>query len=86
MTWFTGLSLYAQTAYGQLFEAAADDRVVAFGLGPARLVREEDGQGRDYSYLQFSDLAGTLKHLYVGPGEEEPIRGTIRFCCGPWLL
>ncbi|MEP6482923.1 MAG: nucleotidyltransferase domain-containing protein [Rudaea sp.] len=67
MNLFTTLSLAAQTAYAQLFDAAAAaefSRSVASlrGSFAAKTVK-----GGKYWYFQHTDVSGKLQQIYVGP-------------------
>jgi hypothetical protein len=71
MARFIPLSLTAQTAYAQLFDAA-------LGTDMARTVANLRGsfakkkvKGRDYWYFQYTDLGGKLRQIYVGPDSDE---------------
>lgn len=71
MARYTPLSLTAQTAYAQLFDAA-------LGTDTARTVANLRGsfakkkvKGRDYWYFQYTDLGGKLRQIYVGPDSGE---------------
>ena len=64
---FTELSLNAQTAYAQLLETAVSaehSRSVAdlTGSFAAKTVRS-----RKYWYFQYTEPAGKLRQVYVGP-------------------
>lgn len=67
MTRYQPLSLTAQTAYAQLFDAAQ-------AVGLARSVADLRGsfaskrvKGKTYWYFQYTDVSGKLRQLYVGP-------------------
>ena len=67
----TPLSLTAQTAYAQLFDAA-------LGADMARTVASLRGsfakkivKGRAYWYFQYTDLGSKLRQIYVGPDSDE---------------
>jgi hypothetical protein len=67
MSLYTSLSLGAQTAYAQLFDAASAaefNRSVASlkGSFAAKTVK-----GRKYWYFQHTDVSGKLQQIYVGP-------------------
>ncbi|MSQ71767.1 MAG: hypothetical protein EXR27_10850 [Betaproteobacteria bacterium] len=71
MARYTPLSLTAQTAYAQLFDAA-------LGADMARTVANLRGsfakkkiKGRDYWYFQYTDLGRKLRQIYVGPDSDE---------------
>lgn len=73
---FTELSLTAQTAYAQLLEAAVTAehmRTVAdiSGSFAAKTVR-----GKKYWYFQYTEPAGILRQLYVGP-DSDAVRALI---------
>lgn len=71
MAGYSELSLVAQTAYAQLFEAtlATDlSRSVANLRGS---FASKTVKGRNYWYFQFTDLGGSLRQLYVGPDSEQ---------------
>ena len=73
---FTELSLTAQTAYAQLLEAAVTAehmRTVAdiSGSFAAKTVR-----GKKYWYFQYTEPAGILRQVYVGP-DSDAVRALI---------
>ncbi len=73
---FTELSLTAQTAYAQLLESAVSAehmRTVAdiSGSFAAKTVR-----GQKYWYFQYTEPAGILKQVYVGP-DNDAVRALI---------
>jgi hypothetical protein len=71
MVTFSDLSLSAQTAYAQLFDAtlASDlSRSVANLRGS---FARKTVKGRDYWYFQFTDIGGSLRQMYVGPDSEQ---------------
>lgn len=76
MARFSELSLSAQTAYAQLFDAAlATEFSRSVGNLRGSFARKTV-KGREYWYFQFTDLGGTLRQLYVGP-DSEPVRALV---------
>lgn len=76
MSLYTALSLTAQTAYAQLFDAAQ-------ALELARSVADLRGsfasktvKGGVYWYFQYTELSGRLRQFYVGP-DAPPVRELI---------
>ena len=76
MNLYTALSLTAQTAYAQLFDAAQ-------ALELARSVADLRGsfasktvKGGVYWYFQYTELSGRLRQFYVGP-DSPPVRELI---------
>lgn len=71
------LTLSAQTAYAQLFDAA-------LGAAHVRSVADLSGsfnaktvKGRTYWYFQYTEPAGQLRQVYVGP-DTEPVRQLMK--------
>ncbi len=67
MLHYTELSLSAQTAYAQLFDAAMAaelSRTVASLNGS---FARKQVKGREYWYFQYTDLSGVLRQIYIGP-------------------
>ena len=67
---YTDLSLSAQTAYAQLFDAtlaAEHMRSIADlnGSFASKIVK-----GHTYWYFQFTEPSGKLRQIYVGPANE----------------
>lgn len=76
MTRFSELSLSAQTAYAQLFDATLATEL-SRSVGNLRgSFARKTVKGREYWYFQFTDLGGTLRQLYVGP-DSEPVRALV---------
>ena len=76
MAWFTELSLSAQTAYAQLFDVAATSELSRSVASLRGSFARKTVKGRDYWYFQFTDLAGALRQLYVGP-DSDPVRALV---------
>ena len=81
----TELSVSAQTAYAQLFDAA-------LGAEQLRSVADLTGsfnaktvKGRRYWYFQFTQPSGALTQIYVGP-DGEPVRKLIERTKQPSVL
>ena len=73
---FTELSLTAQTAYAQLFDATLASEL-SRSVGSLRgSFARKTVKGRDYWYFQFTDLGGMLRQFYVGP-DAEPVRALV---------
>lgn len=73
---FTELSLSAQTAYAQLFDATLASEL-SRSVGSLRgSFAKKTVKGREYWYFQFTDLGGTLRQVYVGP-DSEPVRALV---------
>lgn len=76
MARFSELSLSAQTAYAQLFDAAlATEFSRSVGNLRGSFARKTV-KGREYWYFQFTDLGGTLRQFYVGP-DSETVRALV---------
>ena len=71
MTGFAELSLSAQTAYAQLFDATLASELSRSVANLRGSFAKKTVKGRDYWYFQFTDLGGTLRQLYVGPDSEQ---------------
>ena len=63
----TELTLSAQTAYAQLFDATLAAELARSVASLSGSFAKKTVKARDYWYFQFSDLGGTLRQLYVGP-------------------
>jgi hypothetical protein len=76
------LSLSAQTAYAQLLDAtvAADLARSVADLPGAFASREV--KGHRYWYFQYTEPAGKLRQVYVGP-DTEPVRALVARKAGP---
>ena len=73
---FRELSLSAQTAYAQLFDATLASEL-SRSVGSVRgSFAKKTVKGREYWYFQFTDLGGTLRQFYVGP-DSEPVRALV---------
>jgi hypothetical protein len=73
---FSELSLSAQTAYAQLFDATVASEL-SRSVGSLRgSFARKTVKGREYWYFQFTDLGGTLRQVYVGP-DSEPVRALL---------
>ena len=68
---FTPLSLSAQTAYAQLFDAALAADVSRSVASVRGSFAKKTVKGRDYWYFQYTDLGGKLRQIYVGPDSAE---------------
>jgi hypothetical protein len=66
----TELSVSAQTAYGQLFEAALNAEHVRSVADLNGSFNAKTVKGRKYWYFQYFDAAGALRQVYVGPDSE----------------
>lgn len=71
MARFAELSLSAQTAYAQLFEATLAGELSRSVANLHGSFARKTVKGRDYWYFQFTDLGGILRQLYVGPDTEQ---------------
>ena len=76
MPLFTELSLTAQTAYAQLFEATLATELSRSVADLRGSFARKTVKGREYWYFQFTDLGGTLRQLYVGP-DSDPVRQLV---------
>ncbi len=68
---FTELSLSAQTAYAQLFDAASATELSRSVANLAGSFAQKTVKGRVYWYFQHSDLTGKSRQIYVGPDTPE---------------
>lgn len=68
---FTELSLSAQTAYAQLFDAASTAELSRSVANLAGSFAQKTVKGRMYWYFQYTDLAGKSRQIYVGPDTPE---------------
>ncbi|MDP2265747.1 MAG: nucleotidyltransferase domain-containing protein [Thiobacillus sp.] len=68
---FTELSLSAQTAYAQLFDAASAAELSRSVANLAGSFAQKTVKGRVYWYFQHTDLAGITRQIYVGPDTPE---------------
>ncbi len=68
---FTELSLSAQTAYAQLFDAASATELSRSVASLAGSFAQKTVKGRVYWYFQHSDLTGKSRQIYVGPDTPE---------------
>lgn len=68
---FTELSLTAQTAYAQLFDAANAAELSRSVASLAGSFAQKTVKGRVYWYFQYTDLAGMARQIYVGPDTPE---------------
>jgi hypothetical protein len=71
MARFTELSLSAQTAYAQLFDATLASELSRSVASLRGSFARKTVKGRVYWYFQFTDLGGTLRQLFVGPDSEQ---------------
>lgn len=72
----TELSLSAQTAYAQLFDATLASELSRSIANLRGSFSRKQVKGRDYWYFQFTDLSRTLRQLYVGP-DSETVRALV---------
>jgi len=73
---YSELSLSAQTAYAQLFDATLAAEL-SRSVGSLRgSFAKKTVKGREYWYFQFTDLGGSLRQFYVGP-DSEPVRALV---------
>ena len=73
---YSELSLSAQTAYVQLFDATLAAEL-SRSVGSLRgSFAKKTVKGREYWYFQFTDLGGSLRQFYVGP-DSEPVRALV---------
>jgi hypothetical protein len=68
---FSDLSLTAQSAYAQLFEASLAVELARSVANLRGSFARKNVKGREYWYFQFTDLGGTLRQSYVGPDSDE---------------
>lgn len=68
---FTELSLSAQTAYAQLFDAANAAELSRSVANLAGSFAQKTVKGRLYWYFQHTDIAGMARQAYVGPDTPE---------------
>lgn len=71
MPQFTELSLSAQTAYAQIFDAASAAELSRSVANLAGSFAQKTVKGRVYWYFQYTDLAGKSRQIYVGPDTPE---------------
>lgn len=64
---FIELSLSAQTAYAQLFDAANAAELSRSVANLAGSFAKKTVKGRVYWYFQYADLVGMSRQIYVGP-------------------
>ena len=74
---FVELSLSAQTAYAQLFDATLASELSRSVASLRGSFARKTVKGRDYWYFQFTDLGGALRQLYVGP-DAGPVDRSLR--------
>ncbi len=70
MVAFSELTLSAQTAYAQLFEATLATTLERDVRGLRGSFARKRVKGREYWYFQFTGLTGKLHQVYVGPASE----------------
>ena len=70
---YVELGLAAQTAYAQLFDAALGAQHVRSVADLAGSFNAKKVKGRTYWYFQYTEPAGKLRQVYVGP-DGEPVR------------
>lgn len=71
MALFKELTLSAQTAYAQLFDAASAAEMSRSVANLAGSFAKKKVKGRVYWYYQYTDLGGSPRQLYVGPDSSE---------------
>lgn len=71
MALFKELTLSAQTAYAQLFDAASAAELSRSVANLAGSFAKKKVKGRIYWYYQHTDLGGNPRQLYVGPDNAE---------------
>ena len=71
MALFKELTLSAQTAYAQLFDAASAAELSRSVANLAGSFAKKKVKGRIYWYYQHTDLGGHARQLYVGPDNAE---------------
>jgi hypothetical protein len=67
----TGLSVSAQTAYAQLFEAALAAEHLRSVADLRGSFSTKKVKGRSYWYFQYTQPSGALTQTYVGPDTEQ---------------
>ena len=75
-TLYEELSLTAQTAYAEVFDAA---RAIELRRAVGTLngsFASKTVKGRTYWYFQYRDINGAVRQLYVGP-DDEKVRGLV---------
>lgn len=73
---FKELSLSAQTAYAQLFDATLGSELLRSVASLRGSFAKKTVKGRAYWYFQFTDLGGTLRQIYAGP-DSDPVRALV---------
>src|SRR6185312_17212045 len=73
---FNELSLTAQTAYAQLFDATLASELSRSVASLRGSFAKKTVKGHDYWYFQFTDLGGSLRQFYVGP-DSEPVQALV---------
>lgn len=67
---YTELSLSAQTAYAQLLDAALNAELVRSVADLPGSFNAKTVKGRTYWYFQYTEPAGKLRQVYVGPDND----------------
>lgn len=67
---YTELSLSAQTAYAQLLDAALNAELVRSVADLPGSFNAKTVKGRTYWYFQYTEPAGNLRQVYVGPDND----------------
>jgi hypothetical protein len=67
---YTELSLSAQTAYAQLLDAALSAELVRSVADLPGSFNAKTVKGRTYWYFQYTEPAGKLRQVYVGPDND----------------
>lgn len=70
MSHYHELSLTAQTAYAELFDAATAQELQRSVASLNGSFARKVVKGRIYHYFQYRDLDGSVRQLYVGPDSE----------------
>jgi hypothetical protein len=71
--WYTELSLGAQTAYSELFDQAMSLEMQHHLGGLPGSFHEKLVKGHPYWYFAYRDLDGKMRHVYVGPANDERV-------------
>jgi hypothetical protein len=67
MKFYEPLSLSAQTAYAQLFDAAQSIELTRSVANLRGSFASKKVKGNTYWYFQYTDVSGRLRQIYVGP-------------------
>ena len=78
--WYTELSLGAQTAYAELFDQTMSLEMQHHLAGLPGSFHQKIIKGNPYYYFAYRGMDGKMRHVYVGPGNDERVvwrfRGT----------